>query len=324
MVRGIYPWMLVLALAVFPFVAVGEETPDADAPDAAASKSEPATEAGAEENRAEAPPVRERTIAEKLGDVVSGVQIENAPAERAFQWFADVSEIPVVINWEQMELEGIDRQTPITINLNRVPAGALLALMMEQLAAGLGQEMLYEATPWYVRLMTKAQANKQLVLRVYDIRDLLHMPPDFTNNLSAGLDESISRANDGGGGGFWPGGRNNDVQQPPMRTTAEAAAELIALTQDTIEPEVWQPLGGPATIRYLRGNLIVNAPRYVQQQIGGATGAAPVARRSRAASPPPPTSRYYRVQPPVRPVAGQVSGVQKPRGRAKVSAVRPR
>ena len=43
------------------------------------------------------------------------------------------------------------------------------------------------------------------------------------------------------------------------------------MIRETIRPDVWREAGGPASIRYYNGNLIVTAPRSVQEALGGPT-----------------------------------------------------
>lgn len=80
----------------------------------------------------------------------------------------------------------------------------------------------------------------------------------------------------GGGSGFSGGGSggsngNNGQLGANAQTIAQNAQDLIKLITSTIRPDVWRDnsQGGQATIAYFRGNLVVTAPRSVQELIGG-------------------------------------------------------
>jgi len=64
--------------------------------------------------------------------------------------------------------------------------------------------------------------------------------------------------------------------------------ERVCSIRETIEPEIWQQLGGQhASIKFFNGRLIVKAPRYVHEQIGiPAAGGRSIGGRSyRAVAP---------------------------------------
>jgi hypothetical protein len=63
------------------------------------------------------------------------------------------------------------------------------------------------------------------------------------------------------------GSDSEDRDQP--RTKSERVQALIDLITQTIQPDIWRINGGTATIAYLHGCLIINAPRSVHEAIGG-------------------------------------------------------
>ena len=71
----------------------------------------------------------------------------------------------------------------------------------------------------------------------------------------------------GGGGGSQSLTTNSKGSQ--TKTTDQKAMDLIKLIETVVRPEVWRDNGGSASMEYLNGNLIVTAPRSVQEAIGG-------------------------------------------------------
>ena len=220
-----------------------------------------------------------RPVAQRLNDVLTTVDLRDVTVREALAWFSDHTGIPIVVNWDQLMMEGVDPDGLVDLRLRHVPAGRLLSLLMEQMAPDPRTEMLYEATQWYVRIMTREQANQRRVLRIYDVRELLHEVPDFVgvdraggNGFGGGLfDDTPDRQRRNG----FMGGRDAFGDRAPTGTGVtdqERGESLVELIQAVIEPDVWDRMGGESTIRYYRGHLIINAPLYVHRQIGTPVG----------------------------------------------------
>lgn len=242
-----------------------------------------------------APPDAPPTPADRMRDIVDIVTIEEASARRALQWWSTTTHIPLVIDWDALQDEGIDPQQPMNLRLANVPAGQLLGILLTQLAPRV--ELMYEVTPWYVQVTTKQQANRNLVLRVYIVEDLVMAVPNFEgptfdlndalSNTSSGGSTPGSRGggNAGGGGGLFPD--DTDMNDQATTTKAERGDQLATTVMETIEPQLWIDVPG-ASVKYFNARLIVNAPRYVHDQIGmrsvggsrpaGGGAAAPQAR----------------------------------------------
>jgi hypothetical protein len=52
-------------------------------------------------------------------------------------------------------------------------------------------------------------------------------------------------------------------------TRTERADQLVEMIREIIRPEIWKENGGPASIRYFNGQLIVTAPKSIHEAIGG-------------------------------------------------------
>jgi len=221
-----------------------------------------------------------RTMAERMRVVIPDVELEGMPARQAFQWWARRTGAGLVINWRQMQRAGVNPDTPINLDLKSAPATPVLRMIMQQ--AGQGRvQLVYETTPWYVRVMSKQAANRRTVLRLYDVRDLMMTVPNFSNAPNFDLRNAL-RGNQGGnrggggsnfgggnqGGGLFGDEQDNDEEEPGQSEQARAN-DLIQVVTTTVEPTVWRRNGGQhASISYFRGMLVVNAPVYVHRQIG--------------------------------------------------------
>lgn len=268
--------------------------PSASPSSAAAPRStdrQAAREAG--RDRETALPAR-RTVPDRLNDVIDEVEIRDATAEQTLEWFTQTTGTPLRFRWEWLEDEGLSRDTPITLRMSNVTAARTLGAILQELSPR--ETMIYEVSPFDIRIMTKRQANRFREIRLYDVAELLHF---------AGVREQTTIQ---GGSGFAQTdtfGRGPDTQSrrigldmsrvtghaplPPREVLADSLIELI---QVMIEPEVWDTRGGDSVIRYFRGQLIISAPAYVHEQIGD----LPSAPTGRRLSDPAPSSRRQPIE----------------------------
>ena len=233
------------------------------------------------------------------------VQFPETPARDAINYLQTILGINIIGRYnDDRTAEGIDPETPITLDVVDQPALTVLEMILDQC------EALDEATTWqlrngFVEVGTKSRlgAAGAREIRYYPIRDLLFEPPRFDNapdlNLNAALNQGQSGrggrggggGSGGGGGGFGGGGGGgfgggsgggggggrgggnifgDPGDEDDRRTELEKAQEVIDLILDIVEPEAWIQNGGDvASIRYYQGTLIVRAPDYIQRQIGG-------------------------------------------------------
>ncbi len=214
----------------------------------------------------------------KIRKIIDEVFFDQSSAQDVFNWWSSTTDIPLVIDWNAMELEGIDPEQPITLDLKTVPARLLLDVLIHQTSPEV--DLIYEVTPWYVQVMTKRQANRHPVLRVYDVADMVMTIPNFTNAPSFDLSRALSNTSRGGGGGSGSSGgggsggsglfgNNNDGEDEDLPTKDESGQNLADMIRETIEPDIWVGNGGEfSSVRYYNGRLIVNAPMYIHRQIG--------------------------------------------------------
>ncbi len=240
-------------------------------------------------------------------------QFDETPARDAFNYLQTVLGINIVGRYSDDRTgEGIDPDTPITLDTTDQPALTVLEMILDQCAE-------LDPTTWqlrngFVEVGTKARlgAPGAREIRYYPIKDLLFEPLRFDNAPELDLDSALNQGlagggggggrggGGGGGGGFGGGGGGGggggrggggsggggsifgDPDEPPdRRTELEKAQEVIDLIIEIVEPDEWVDNGGEAaSIRYYQGTLIVRAPDYIQRQIGGYPFATRPVRRS--------------------------------------------
>jgi len=241
--------------------------------------------------------------------IIDPVVIDNSTAKNSFRWWSNTTGIPLVISWRELENAGIDPDAPIELNLRNVPASVVLSLMMKQLSPE--TPLMYEVTDYYIRIMTKEQANKESVVRVYDIQDLIYRIPNFKGQ-QFDLNSALSNTSSGGSSGG-PSSTttifNPDVEDEVVLSKAERGEEIANLIRETIEPDTWQALGGMhSSVKYFNGRLIIKAPRYVHTKIGIPTATGRSSKK--AGSSLSRRSGAVNIS-GVRPAVGRIGGVQR-------------
>lgn len=197
------------------------------------------------------------------------VRFDATPLSDAIDFIRDAVKANIQVDWKTLEAAGIDRSTPVTFHLRSITARKALDTILRE--AGAGAKLAYDVDENTVEITTQEESDKKLVTEVYDVRDLQFQPLDAGQapNIQFQLD-AVTRGGGGGGNGgsLFPGGTNNAANNE--RTPEQQGAELADIIQTLIRPEIWLPQGGPASIRYFNGTLIVSAPRSVHELIGPA------------------------------------------------------
>lgn len=225
------------------------------------------------------------TPAQLMRETLTSVDFKDIPAKMALEIWSDQTSVPLVVSWKSLEAQGVDPNSPITLTLGKVPAEQVLKLIVQQMHPDpIGNdELLLDIQQWYVRIMTKEDALRRSTTKLYFIGDLLMDIPNFKgpgfdlnealSNTSSGGSNGNGGRDGGGGGGLFPDESEDDEEKPLSK---EEKAERIAdMIRNTIEPDIWRGNGGEyGSVRYYRGMLVVKAPEFVHQQIGGMTGAS--------------------------------------------------
>ncbi|MHC4446472.1 MAG: hypothetical protein ACYSXF_01515 [Planctomycetota bacterium] len=226
------------------------------------------------------------------------VQLQETPARDALSYLQTVLGINIIGRYSDDKVGfGIDPETPITLDVVDKPALTVLELVLDQCAT-FDEPCTWQLRRGFVEVGTKERlsAPSAREIRYYPIRDLLFVPPQFSNAPKLDLDSALNQGNQGGGGGrgggrggggggggFGGGGGGGSGgaggggsifgdpgEEEERATEEERAQEIIDLIVETVEPDAWDIHGGEfATIRYYQGTLIIRAPDYIHRQIGG-------------------------------------------------------
>jgi|GEM_PF-5729872 len=214
-----------------------------------------------------------RLMLKKINTRMHGVQLLETPLVDALRWWSGQTDVNLVVDWDDAELHGADRNAPITLNVDNLIAGHVLILILD---AGMApnlpdSQFIAEVNNRYVGLLTKAEANTQAYSVVYDVaEEVLPTYDNFNSAPTFDLQSAVQQqgGSSGSGGSNIFGNTNQDNNDERENKRLESGQDLVDLIRTTIEPRLWEVNGGSvARALYRRNRLIVRAPSYVHDQI---------------------------------------------------------
>lgn len=231
------------------------------------------------QTRSDRPAVRQRVAStiKLLDSRVPEVSFEGAPFEQVMEWLGEYTGVNVVVRWQQLEDLGVERDKPISIKVRNLKLSQVLWMIMNE-AGGPDVKLAYRATGNLLVLSTHEDLGKDMIVKVYDVGDLLVRIPRFTNAAQLNPGQALNQLSQGGFGGGGGGGGGSgqlfeDEDQDDQRDDENAAEgdmqRLIQVIMDTIEPDSWNLNGGPGSITPLRNQIIVRNSILVHQLLGG-------------------------------------------------------
>lgn len=182
------------------------------------------------------------------------VDIHDLPARDALDRLSDAAGVNLIVHWPTLEAAGVDSVWPVTLEARMIPARQAIELILGQLADA--NEMILHADRWAVYLMTRQQALGDRITRAYAPARLGRRLVDL-----AQADQTM------------PAERS--IDEPPSNSTGRYgpgyATRVMDLLVNSLEPDIWSVHGGQAgRVSFFDGQLIVHAPRFVHQRLGGA------------------------------------------------------
>ncbi|MDX2198664.1 MAG: hypothetical protein SF069_06795 [Phycisphaerae bacterium] len=224
----------------------------------------------------------------RLEEVLPEISFAGQALEKVVDYLQENTSINISVDWDDLETNGIQKDDEITLRL----AGLSLRTVMNEILTQAGGDvrLAFAVGEGLLRIATKEKLDRDKLILVYDIRDLLVNVPRFAN--AAQLDPAQALQNvgqqqggfgagggAGGGGGGGGGGQGGQLFQGGGQQNQEddfdagaLVERILDLIRQTVEPDSWRENGGEASIRELNGQLIIyntsDSHRQVQDLLG--------------------------------------------------------
>lgn len=208
-----------------------------------------------------------------LNQRLPDVQYTDVPFEQVMEAIKDFTKANVVVRWEKLEDAGVEKDKPITIAVKNLPLSMVLWMIMNE-AGGSDVKLAYRASGNLLIVSTEEDLGKEMIVKVYDVTDLLVNVPRFTNAPQIDPSQALSNTGGSGGGGggniFQDEGDDEDDDEGDRNALeAPGIRELINLIVATVEPDSWEQNGGTGSITPFRSQLVVRNNILVHQRLNG-------------------------------------------------------
>lgn len=214
---------------------------------------------------------------QSLNDVLPATNMHRVTLRDAMAYLRNTTEANIFVNWTALRNAGVSPLTPVNLQLQNVPVHKILSLILQQVSPQ--TTLIYFVSDNVLTITTRSDANRHMVTRVYPVDDLVMTVPNFTNaptfNLQSATQNSTAQVSASGGGGLGGGGGQSlftgsgTQTQSNIETTTQRGRDLVRLIEDTVHPNIWVKGGGQANIMYFNRSLVVTAPIYIQELVGG-------------------------------------------------------
>lgn len=208
---------------------------------------------------------------------VAEVDWDEQALEDVVEWLREKSEdkVNILFRWNALQLEGVDRDTIITLRVRRQTVGGILSEVVDQMSPD--GRVTFHGIENSLIVSTKQDLNRKLYLRVYEVTDILFHVPDFGRSAPVVDLQQAARAGGGGGGtgqSIFSGSQSSSEDLEEEEQEVEERIEsLRSLVRATVSPDSWSLDGdgsGEGTIQlYDNRFLIVRNTMEVHEQLVG-------------------------------------------------------
>jgi hypothetical protein len=196
-------------------------------------------------------------LLQRLDRKLPEVNFNGTALSDAIDFLRDVTGANLFVNWKALEAAGVRRDARVSARVRDVKFAKALSVVLDSVEAK--EPLGYSVEDGVITVTTQADLDKNTVVRVYDIRDLLIEIPDFNDPPTPANDFTVNAP--------------RPAEKPPAPFEKEAAAErtrqaavdrLTKLIMETLDPAAW---GKTAQLRELQGQLIVTAVPRLHEQL---------------------------------------------------------
>jgi general secretion pathway protein D len=235
-----------------------------------------------------------QAVYQRLANTTVPIDFQDNTFEQVVNFLSQVTNQNIYVDWRQLDLIGITRDTEVTLQLNEITADTAIDRILEQVGEDDFSRPEWTVQDGMLTISSDEQLRKNTQLVVYDIRDLLMQVPTFDNAPELDLDSALNQSNQGGGqgggsgggggggfggggsgGGSGGGGGGGSIFGDPSGEVDrvgrdELVEQIVTIIQENIDPDGWTDLGGDTgTLQELNGNLIITNTAKNHRSIEG-------------------------------------------------------
>jgi len=235
------------------------------------------------------PPVSSSPAAELLFKRIESIDWTDRTFEDVLNWLREEGDgrVNVVARENHLGVEGIALDSLVTLQLNSTTVADVLNETLEQLSET--GEARYRAIGNKLTISTRADFERKMYTKVYDVTDIMFRVPNFGQGAPQIDLQNTNRSGGGGAGGgggqsvFSGGSQGQEQEESGEQAEQELEQRLTVLRgiiEQTIAPETWDLTGSPGQqqggggggrgrIRVFNRSLIVTNTIEVHEQIAG-------------------------------------------------------
>jgi len=210
-----------------------------------------------------------RVVRARLEENLKEIAADQQGFEKVINFLRDTTGTNIFVNWPALQGVGVDRNTPVSVNLHEIPFRKVLQTILSEAGGGSNSQLSYTIDDGVLTISTIEDLNsvKYQVVRVFDIRDMLVQPDTNIKPPSFNLQDITQGGTTQGGSG---GGTSSNSNQSlfnqtdngattPSKSPDDIAKDIIEVIKTTVAHDTWTDAGGTiGTIKPLNGQLIIN------------------------------------------------------------------
>lgn len=200
------------------------------------------------------------------------VDFLQTPLHEVVQQLAKSQNVNIIVNWNDLGRAGVKRDIPVDLSLPReVSLKKVLTEALDQ-AGGGAVELGFEVADNAVNVATRQTLDRETIVKIYDISDLLMEVPQFTDAPMVDLRDAMPKPKKGSEdrAAPWKQGDDEDAEEERDPEHDARVKKVISLIEETVAPDSWRDRGGSiGQMREINGQLVVTQNAAAQRQIVG-------------------------------------------------------
>lgn len=195
---------------------------------------------------------------------IDKIEVTAARFDWMLEYLADAAGTDIEADWKSIrDLAAPDKE--ISLNLHNVTVNYALHELLTQAAGNDARLLALKIQPGRVTVTLSEHLSKELVTRIYDVRDLIALAVKGTAPFQTPKTAPATQPQQ-----KFP---QSDVVLPPIQwmnnvtSPQEAADGLVKTLMEDVDPTSWRDMGGISSLRMIAGKLIVVQTRENQDEV---------------------------------------------------------